>query len=49
MAESDGEGDFATGGVQELTGHPARSFEIFARDFAQALSGARGYPRLSQN
>ena len=39
-AFSEGLGDFTTSDVQELTGHPARSFETFARDFAQAFSGA---------
>ena len=38
-AFSEGLGDFTTGDVEELTGHPARSFETFARDFAQAFSG----------
>ncbi len=37
---SEGLGDFTTGDFEELTGHPARSFETFARDFAQAFSGA---------
>ena len=39
-AFSEGLGDFVTGDVQQLTGHPARSFETFAHDFAQAFSGA---------
>ena len=39
-AFSEGLGDFTTGDVEEITGHPARSFETFARDFAQAFSGA---------
>ncbi len=39
-AFSEGLGDFTTGDVEELTGHPARSFETFARDFAQAFGGA---------
>ena len=26
--------------VEQLTGHPARSFETFARDFAQAFGGS---------
>ena len=29
----------ATENVENLTGHPARSFEQFARDFAQAFGG----------
>ena len=39
-AFSEGLGDFVTGDVQQITGHPAHSFETFARDFAQAFSGA---------
>ena len=39
-ALSEGLGDFTTGDVEEVTGHPARSFETFARDFAQAFKGA---------
>ncbi len=39
-AFSEGLGDFTTSDVQELTGHPARSFETFARDFAQAFAPA---------
>ena len=39
-AFSEGLGDFTTSDVEELTGHQARSFETFARDFAQAFSGA---------
>ena len=38
-AFSEGLGDFTTGDVEQLTGRPARSFETFARDFAQAFSG----------
>ena len=37
-AFSEGLGDFTTGDVQELTGHPARSFETFARDFAEMFA-----------
>ena len=37
---SDGLGDFTTNDVEEITGHPARSFETFARDFAQVFRGA---------
>ena len=39
-ALSEGLGDFTTNDGEEITGHPARSFETFARDFAQAFSGA---------
>ncbi len=39
-AFSEGLGDFTTDDVEEITGHPARSFETFARDFAQSFSGA---------
>ena len=38
-AFSEGYGDFATPDVEELTGHPARSYETFARDFAQVFGG----------
>ena len=34
---SEGYGDFATDDVQLVTGNPARSFEAFARDFAQVF------------
>ena len=27
-------GDFTTRNVEQVTGHPARSYEAFARDFA---------------
>ena len=30
----DGYGDLTTPNVEQLTGHPARSFEAFASDFA---------------
>ncbi len=36
---SEGFADVTTPHVEELTGHPARSFETFARDFAQAFGG----------
>ena len=39
-ALSEGFGDFTTNDVEELTGHPARSYEAFARDFAQAFAPA---------
>ena len=39
-ALSEGLGDFTTNDVEAVTGHPARSYETFARDFAQAFSGA---------
>ncbi len=32
-------GDFTTPDVEEITGHPARSYETFARDFAQVFGG----------
>jgi hypothetical protein len=28
-----------TNDVEQVTGHPARSYETFARDFAQAFGG----------
>ncbi len=34
---SRGVSDFTTNDVEKLTGHPARSFETFARDFAQVF------------
>ena len=37
-ALSEGFGDFTTNDVEEITGHPARSYETFARDFAQAFA-----------
>ena len=39
-AFSEGSGDFTTNGVEEITGHPARSYEMFAHDFAQAFVSA---------
>jgi len=39
-AFSENFGDFTTNDVEEITGHPARSYETFARDFAQAFAGA---------
>ncbi len=36
-AMSQGLGDFTTNDVEEITGHPARSYEKFAREFAQAF------------
>ena len=39
-AFGEGLGDFTTGDVQELTGHPARSYETFARDFAEVFAPA---------
>jgi uncharacterized protein YbjT (DUF2867 family) len=36
-AMSEGLGDFTTNDVEEITGHPARSYETFARDFAQVF------------
>ena len=39
-AFSEGFGDFTTNDVEEITGHPARSYETFARDFAQAFAPA---------
>ena len=35
---STGWGDYATDDVEQLTGHPARSYQTFARDFAQVFS-----------
>ncbi len=32
-------GDFTTPDVENVTGHPARSYETFARDFAQVFGG----------
>ncbi len=37
---SEGFADMTTPHVERLTGHPARSFETFARDFAQAFGGS---------
>ena len=39
-AFSEGFGDFTTTGVEEITGHPARSYEAFAGDFSQAFASA---------
>ena len=39
IAYSEGWGDVTTNYVEELTGHPARSYETFARDFAKAFGG----------
>ena len=39
-AFSEGFGDFTTNNVEEITGHPARSYETFARDFSQAFASA---------
>ncbi len=39
-ALSEGFGDFTTNDFEEITGHPARSYETFARDFAQAFAPA---------
>ena len=36
-AFSEGYGDFTTPDVEKVTGHPARSYETFARDFAQVF------------
>ena len=37
---SEGFADMTTPHVEQLTGHPARSFETFARDFAQAFGSS---------
>ena len=34
-------GDFTTPDVENVTGHPARSYETFANDFAQVFGGAK--------
>ena len=39
-AFSEGYGDFTTSDVETVTGNPARSYETFARDFAQVFGGA---------
>ena len=39
-AFSEGYGDFTTPDVERVTGKPARSYETFARDFAQVFGGA---------
>ena len=38
---SQGFADSTTSNVQELTGHPARSFETFARDYAAVFGETR--------
>jgi len=38
---SEGFANRATANVANLTGHPARSFEQFARDFAQVFGGGK--------
>ena len=43
-AFSEGYGDFTTNDVQHVTGHPARSYETFARDFAQVFGAAARQP-----
>ncbi len=40
-AFSEGYGDFTTPDVEKLTGHRARSFEDFARDFASAFTAVK--------
>ncbi|MFQ5400673.1 MAG: SDR family oxidoreductase [Anaerolineae bacterium] len=37
---SQGGGDRVTGNVERLTGHPPRSYEQFAKDFAQVFGGS---------
>ena len=39
-AFSEGYGDFTTDAVENITSQPARSYETFARDFAQVFGGA---------
>ncbi len=39
-ALSEGLGDYTTDDFEKLTGHQANSYRTFARDFAQAFSGA---------
>ena len=39
IAFSEGYGDFTTNNFEEITGHPARSYETFASDFAQVFGG----------
>ena len=39
-AFSEGSGDFTTNEFEEITGHPARSYETFARDFSQAFASS---------
>ena len=45
-AFGEGLGDFTTNDVEEITGHPARSYETFARDFCQEFA-IRTYRHLS--
>ncbi len=40
QAFNEGYGDYTTPDVEVVTGHLARSYETFARDFAQAFGGA---------
>jgi len=40
QAFSEGYGDFTTEDFEQVTGKPARSYETFARDFAQVFGGA---------
>ena len=40
QAFSEDYGDFTTPDVAQVTGHPARSYETFAQDFAQVFGGA---------
>ena len=40
-AFSEGYGDFTTPDVEKVTGHPARSYETFARDFASVFTAAQ--------
>lgn len=39
-AFSEGFGDFATNDVEEIAGHPPRSYQTFALDFAEAFASA---------
>lgn len=41
LAFSQGEGDLATDDVEQLTGKPARSYDAFARDYAEVFKGAQ--------
>ncbi len=41
LAFSQGDGDLATDDVEQLTGKPARSYDAFARDYAEVFKGAR--------
>ena len=40
QAFSEGYGDFTTDDVEKVTGHPARCYETFVRDFAQVFGGS---------